>query len=223
MDPEFWHERWTKGETGFHKSRPNPLLSHWWPYLQLPEGAPVWVPLCGKSLDMTWLRAHGHPVLGVELAQSALESFAAEHALDLAWREEGAFAISEGEGYCLYCGDFFGLSAEDVAPVQGIYDRAALIALPEPMRQRYVEHMRAILPADWHMLLITLDYPQEQRPGPPFSVPDDEVRRLFAGCHIELLDDKDVLGDHAVFRQQGMTRLRERVYRISPAAPINEP
>ncbi|MCL5042324.1 MAG: thiopurine S-methyltransferase [Gammaproteobacteria bacterium] len=216
MEAGFWHERWNKGETGFHKSRPNPLLSRWWPHLGVAPGAPVWVPLCGKSLDMTWLRDQGHPVLGIELARSALESFAAEQALQLGWREQGEFAISEGEGYCLYCGDYFGLKAADVASVQGVYDRAALIALPEAMRTRYVEHMRSILPAGWRLLLITLDYPQDQRPGPPFSVPDSEVRSLFAGCRIELLDEQDVLDDHPVFRQQGMTRLQERVYRISP-------
>ncbi|SDU17138.1 thiopurine S-methyltransferase [Halopseudomonas salegens] len=215
MEAEFWHERWGKGEIGFHKSRPNPLLSRWWPALGLPEGATVWVPLCGKSLDMAWLRQRGHPVLGIELARSALESFAAEQQLQLGWRQQGEFAISEGEGYCLYCGDFFGLQTEDVASVKGIYDRAALIALPEKMRHRYVAHMRHILPPGWQLLLITLDYPQQQRPGPPFSVPDAEVRSLFAGCRIELLDEQDVLDDHAVFREQGMTQLQERVYRIS--------
>lgn len=215
MQADFWHERWAKNEIGFHKSRPNPLLSKWWPRLGLPEGVPVWVPLCGKSLDMAWLREQGHPVVGIELARSALESFAVEQKLQLAWREQGEFSVSEGEGYCLYCGDFFGLKADDLAAVKGIYDRAALIALPEAMRRSYVEHMRRILPAGWKLLLITLDYPQAERPGPPFSVPDTEVRGVFAGCQIELLDEQDVLDDHPVFREQGMTRLLERVYRIS--------
>ncbi|TVP88828.1 MAG: thiopurine S-methyltransferase [Pseudomonadaceae bacterium] len=215
MEAEFWQERWAKGETGFHKSRPNPLLSRWWSSLGLHTAAPVWVPLCGKSLDMAWLREQGHPVVGIELARSALESFAAEQRLQLGWREQGEFAIGEGEGYCLYCGDFFALTAEDVARVEGVYDRAALIALPETMRGPYVEHMRQVLPAGWRLLLITLDYAQAERPGPPFSVPDVEVRTLFSGCLIELLEEKDVLDDHPVFREQGMTRLQERVYRIS--------
>ena len=65
------------------------------------------------------------------------------------------------------------------------------------------------------MLLVTLDYPQEQRPGPPFSVPDAEVRTLYQGCQIEVLDEQDVLADHAVFASQGMQSLVERVYLIS--------
>ena len=83
------------------------------------------------------------------------------------------------------------------------------------MRARYVAHQRALLPAGWRLLLVTLDYPQEQRPGPPFSVSDTEVRQLYAGCSIEVLEEKDVLADHTVFASQGMRSLTERVYLIA--------
>ena len=35
----------------------------------------------------------------------------------------------------LWCGDFFGLTADDVTDCVAVYDRAALIALPPPMRE----------------------------------------------------------------------------------------
>lgn len=215
MDAHFWHERWERGEIGFHKSRVNPLLARWWPVLRLPSGSPVWVPLCGKSLDMLWLRDQGHGVVGVELSRAALEDFAAEHQLPLTWLTQGCLDIAETRGIKLYAGDVFSLNAEHLAKVAAVYDRAALIALPPEMRAQYVAHMLNILPAGWQMLLVTLDYPQAERPGPPFSVNDEEVRRLFDGYRITVLDEQDVLAEHAVFRQQGMTRLHERVYHIA--------
>ncbi|MEH6493003.1 thiopurine S-methyltransferase [Halopseudomonas sp.] len=215
MDAAFWQARWQRGETGFHKAAVNPLLSRWWPRLQVPVGAVVWVPLCGKSLDMLWLREQGQRVQGVELARSALEAFVSEHQLALDWQQQGEFSTATGDGFELFCGDFFALTPAMLQGVCAVYDRAALIALPEPMRVAYVAHTRQLLPAGWKMLLVTLDYPQEQRPGPPFSVPDAEVKRLYAGCQIEVLDEQDVLADHAVFAAQGMRELTERVYLIS--------
>jgi thiopurine S-methyltransferase len=114
----------------------------------------------------------------------------------------------------LYCGDYFELDAEKLASITAVYDRAALIALPPPMRKRYVEHLRACLPGGWQLLLITLDYQQQERAGPPFSVPDAEVKALFEGCKIAILQEEEVLDQHAVFKQEGMTELVERVYLI---------
>jgi thiopurine S-methyltransferase len=215
MDAAFWQTRWQRGETGFHKAAVNPLLSRWWHQLQVPAEAAVWVPLCGKSLDMLWLRQQGHRVQGVELARSALEAFISDHQLALDWQHNGEFDVAIGEGFELLCGDFFALTPELLKNVGAVYDRAALIALPEPMRAEYVAHTRRLLPPAWKMLLVTLDYPQAQRPGPPFSVPDAEVKRLYVGCRIDVLDEQDVLADHAVFAAQGMRELVERVYLIS--------
>ena len=214
MDADFWHERWERGEIGFHKSRVNPLLLHWWPSLGVKSPETVLVPLCGKSLDMLWLHEQGYPVIGVELSRLALDDFIKEHALPCQWQSRDDFEVALCDGLDLYCGDFFALQIVHLEQVRVVYDRAALIALPPALRARYVAHLREHLPAGWKMLLITLDYPQEDRPGPPFSVPDAEVRSLFAGCGIEVLQECDVLDDHPVFRDQGMTRLSERVYLV---------
>ena len=127
----------------------------------------------------------------------------------------GSMDVADGTGLKLYCGDYFAVSAAQLEHIRLVYDRAALVALPEPMRQRYVTHMRESLPAGWRMLLLTFDYPQEQRPGPPFSVTDAEVRRLFQGCAIDLLAEQQVIDRHPGFREQGLTSMIERVYRIS--------
>jgi len=223
MNIDFWHERWEKGETGFHLSKVNPLLVRWWSALTPQPNEPVWVPLCGKSLDMIWLRQQGHPVSGVELSKQALEAFASEQQLDLRWRTleknqpqaQESLTVAEGEGFELFCGDYFSITAAQLTHIRLIYDRAALVALPTAMRQRYVERMRATLPSDWRMLLLTFDYPQEQRPGPPFSVSDDEVRQLFSGCTVEILNEQQEIDRHGTFRAQGLTSIIERVYLIS--------
>lgn len=215
MEISFWHERWEKGEIGFHLPKVNPLLIRWWPALNGATGEPVWVPLCGKSLDMIWLQQHGHPVTAVELSRQALLDFAVEQNLDLLWRAEQPMEVAEAPGLTLLCGDYFAVTAAQLAQIRLVYDRAALVALPAPMRERYVAHMRERLPAGWGMLLLTFDYPQEQRPGPPFSVSDAEVRRLFQGCTIEVLSEEQVIDRHPGFRQQGLTSMIERAYRIS--------
>lgn len=212
MEADFWHQRWERGEIGFHKSRVNPLLIRWWPALG--DVRSVLVPLCGKSLDMLWLCKQGLQVMGVELSRQALEAFAEENVVPLHWQHTETFDIASAPGLQLYAGDFFAADYRHLAGVEAVYDRAALIALPQHMRLRYIEHLRSRLPPGWQMLLVTLDYDQSERAGPPFSVDDAEIHMLFAGCQIEQLAEADVLEDHQVFREQGITRLFERVYRI---------
>jgi thiopurine S-methyltransferase len=144
-----------------------------------------------------------------------VEDFFAEHQLQPVITEEGDFRVYRCEGLEIYCGDFFALTPQHVAECQGLYDRAALIALPPEMRGRYVAHLAAILPSDCQGLLVTLDYEQAQMDGPPFAVADSEVQqRLSAVWQVETLQCSDVLGQNWRFLQRGLQRLDERVYRL---------
>lgn len=213
MHEEFWQARWARNEIGFHRSAVHPALPAHWARLQLPADSPVLVPLCGKSLDMPWLAAQGHAVLGVELAEKAVADFFAEQQLAPQRDADGALRRYRAEGLTVLQGDFFALDAGQVADCAGYYDRAALIALPPAMRARYVAHLQALLPSGCRGLLVTLDYPQEQKDGPPFAVGDAEVQALYgAGWRIERVEDADVLADNAPFAARGVTALRERVY-----------
>lgn len=214
MQRDFWHRRWQKNEIGFHRSEVNPLLRQWWSRMEIPRGGEVFVPLCGKSLDMIWLRRQGHPVMGTELSELALTTFDEEHDLGLQWHSESPFEIATAEGWRLYQGDFFRLEPAHLRDTAAVYDRAALIALPPEMRADYVAHMRRIIPAGSPLLLITLDYPPQEMQGPPFSVGDEEVRQLFAGCHLELLAEYPALAEFPDFAERGLSDLTERVYRI---------
>ncbi len=214
MQADFWQARWSRNEIGFHLDEVNPYLRRHWPALRVEKGAQVLVPLCGKSLDIDWLAANGLRVIGVELAERAVQDFFAERGLEAQVEQRGAFSVHRHGDVELWCGDFFALSAEDVADCVAVYDRAALIALPPPMRRAYVEHLERILPSRCEGLLITLDYDQAQMSGPPFAVADAEVRQLYAGWQIDTLESLDVLGENWRFLQRGLTRLEENVYRL---------
>ncbi|WP_336347389.1 thiopurine S-methyltransferase [Pseudomonas monsensis] len=216
MQPEFWHKKWASNQIGFHLSEVNPYLQQHWPELSIPATARVLVPLCGKSLDLAWLAGRGHQVLGVELSEKAIEDFFNEHQIQPQISEKGAFKVYRSDAIELWCGDFFALTASDVADCVAFYDRAALIALPAPMRERYAAHLQQILPQGVRGVLITLDYDQAQMPGPPFAVGDDEVKRLLGDLwQVQALEERDVLGESWKFLQAGVTRLEERVYRVS--------
>lgn len=215
MEEAFWQARWAQGQIGFHLQEVNPYLQQHWPSLSIAPGSQVLVPLCGKSLDMAWLAGQGLRVLGVELAERAVEDFFAEQGLQPEVEQQGVLRLYRAAGVEIYCGDFFNVQAEHVAGCTALYDRAALIALPETMRARYVEHLAAILPGNCRGLLVSLEYAQEEMSGPPFSVSKAEIdARLSPYWQIELLARHDVLNENWRFLQRGLSSLHESIYRL---------
>ncbi|WP_349976106.1 thiopurine S-methyltransferase [Pseudomonas sp. WHRI 8519] len=213
MEQAFWHQKWADNQIGFHQAQVNPYLQRYWPGLGLAAGSRVLVPLCGKSLDLAWLAGQGYRVRGVELSRRAVEDFFQEQGLQAQVRQQGAFEVWSSGEVELWCGDFFALRAEDVADCVGLYDRAALIALPPAMRERYMGLLSRLLPAG-RGLVVTLGYEQRLLAGPPFSVADEEVRRGFAGWQVEELEAQDVIGESPKFLQAGVKCLVERAYRV---------
>lgn len=216
MDADFWLQRWSEGRIGFHQDRVTPPLRKFWPTLGLPAGSRVLVPLCGKSLDMLWLAEQGHAVLGVELSQLAVEQFFAENRLTPAIHDSPLGRRYVHDSIEILCGDIFDLDPVTLSHCAGVFDRAALIALPASMRPDYVRHVYSQLADDYQGLLVTLDYPQSQLEGPPFSVDDAEVRSLFAPARsdAQLLDRRNILDKEPKFAQQGVERLDSLVYRL---------
>lgn len=171
MDLQFWRDRWREGRIGFHEGRPNAMLERH--LARLGERRRVLVPLCGKAEDLAFLAAAGHEVVGVELVEAAARAFFAGH--------EGIRGVE------IIVGDYFAVTPERVGPIDALYDRAALIALPAEMRAAYVEHTRRLLAPGSPGLLVAIEYAQDRMDGPPFSVPDAEVRALWPGA--ELLEE----------------------------------
>ncbi|MGE8322302.1 MAG: thiopurine S-methyltransferase [Pseudomonas sp.] len=215
MERAFWQQRWADNQIGFHQAQVNPYLQKYWPKLGLAPGSRVLVPLCGKSLDLAWLAGQGYQVVGVELSRRAVEDFFGEHGLEAEVQQRGAFEVWRSGDVQLWCGDFFALRAEDVGDCAGLYDRAAVIALPVPMRAAYMQALSALLPASCRGLVVTLDYDQSLLPGPPFSVGDEELRQGFAGWQVDELEAVEVIEESPKFVQAGASSLLERVYRVS--------
>lgn len=214
MDPAFWQKRWADNQIGFHREDVNPFLVAHWHKLAMPAGARVLVPLCGKSVDMAWLAGQGHRVLGVELSRRAVEDFFREQGLQAEVSQHGAFEVWRSGQIEVWCGDFFALQAQDVGDCTGLYDRAALIALPAAMRERYKAHLRTVLPAGCQGLLLTMDYDQQLLDGPPFAVVDGEVRSGYARGDVQVLDEREVIEESPKFLQAGVPSVVERVYQV---------
>lgn len=216
MQPEFWHERWRTGQIGFHQSAVHRDLERFWPDLGLAADSRVFVPLCGKSLDLLWLRDRGHSVAGVELSELALESFCMEHGIPAKRRILDGFDLYEAANLQLFRGDFFALTPRLLGPITAIYDRAALISWVPELRARYVEHICALTGPGTQTLLITMEYPQAQMSGPPFCVSAEDVRRLYARNHaIQELCRQDILAGEPRLRSRGVTQLHEVCYRLT--------
>jgi len=219
MEPEFWHQRWKSQEIAFHQACVHDLLQAHWGRLGCPRGSDVFVPLCGKSLDMAWLASEGHRVIGAELSEIAVDEFFAERGLEPSARTAGPFVVKSAGPYELWCGDIFALPREAVANVAGVYDRAALIAFPPAMQPRYADTLKSLLPAATPLLLITLDYDQARMQGPPFATPREQVRDLFADRYaIEEIAHRSALEHHQRFKERGLTALEESAFALVSTA-----
>jgi thiopurine S-methyltransferase len=217
MEKDYWQERWKQEETGFHQNEVNPYLLQYWQELHLAPGSEVFVPLCGKSRDMSWLSEQGYTVLGVETSAVAVQAFFRENDYIPNHASSEKFDRYDASGIQILCGDFFDLSKHDLAKISAVYDRASLIALPPEMRERYTHHLLSILPPATRILLITLDYPQPEMAGPPFAVSANEVEALYhERFTIRLLSQLDVLAQEPRFQERGLSRLNESVFLLAP-------
>jgi thiopurine S-methyltransferase len=216
LQPDFWHKRWQIGQIGFHQSAVDRHLKRYWPDLGLASDSRVFVPLCGKSLDLLWLRERHHSVAGVELSAVALESFCMEQGISARRRTLEHFDLYEAPKLRLYRGDFFALTPALLGPVAAVFDRAALISWAPELRADYVAHITALTSHGTRTLLIAMEYAQSEMTGPPFSVGADEVDRLYGRNHtIQRLSEEDVLASEPRLRARGLTRLREVCYRVT--------
>jgi len=223
MEAEYWLKRWREGRTGWHRSEVMPLLVQHWSALNVPRGSRVLVPLCGKSLDMLWLAQQGMRVQGVDVSPVAIESFLAENQLHARTRGEADgthYEITNASGEIeIINGDAFALDPDEVAQCNVFYDRAALIAMPAPMRRRLVDELYVQLPAGSAGLLITLAYPGNEMQGPPFSVDDAEVHDLFdKRWQVDRLEYRDILASQPSFSNQGVSALHTGVYALTRRA-----
>ncbi len=209
QDHDFWHQKWASNKIGFHKLDVNPKLENYWIKTAPATQHSVLVPLCGKSEDLVWLANLHQKVVGSELSGIAVKSFFAEHLYTpMVTTLNANTQLFQFDELDVYVGDFF---TAPLPQVDRVYDRAALVALPEAMRQDYAKRVDSLLVAGGKMLLVTLSYPQHETQGPPFSVEQSEVEQLFAGYRITLLDDDDSEFEFQN-KKSGVSRFSEQVW-----------
>lgn len=216
MKKEFWIEKWNNNQTGFHKDFTHPLLIKFIDKFNMSEGDTVFVPLCGKSLDILWLAQQGYHVIGVEVSELAVCKFFTENNLKFTKISQDGFEIYKHKNITIFRGDFFAMLPEHTIDVKAVYDRAAFIALPDDIVSNYVNKLKEIIPKGAQTLLITLEFEKTSGPiGPPFNSPDIKVNKLFKQySSVEMVQQEDIISREHKFKEQGCDYVYERVYLI---------
>ncbi|MEP3437078.1 MAG: thiopurine S-methyltransferase [Hoeflea sp.] len=210
MEHSFWHDRWESGRIGFHEREPNPLLVTHFPDLSVPDNGRVFVPLCGKTLDIAWLLSKGRRVVGAELSEMAIRQLFEDLGVEPTITDLGELKRFSADSIDIFVGDVFDLTATVLGAVDAVFDRAAFVALPEHMRMDYAPHIADIAKTA-PQLLITFEYDASQLEGPPFSIPSDEVVQRYGDhYHISTLATKGVAGGFKGFD------VKEHVWLLRP-------
>ena len=215
-----WQQCWRDKQTDFHLAHVHPLLKQFWPTLDLGTDDRVFVPLCGKSRDLMWLRTQGHHVTGVELSPVAVRTLFKESRLQAVRTQDTRFTRWEQAGLRIFCGDFFALSADDLLGTRAVYDRAALTALPEDLRPAYISHLAAILPADCVQLLLTIEDLEEEEDESSVLAISEEVLDLYDHQFLVSLRHAACFpATLAADGHRGEGRSVHKVYKISKRLP----
>ena len=210
MKPEFWIEGWQQGRRGFDQSDPHRWLAEHWAALGLKADDAVFVPLCGKTVDMVWLAEQGHQIIGVELSELAVNEFFEMVGLTPEMEGVGPLSVYRAGPYEIWRGDLFELPAAVFDRVDAVYDRASIVALPPDIRRRYAEVLAMQIPPEAPWYLVSFTYDQLEMEGPPHSVPLNEIEALFGEeFEIDTIVDESVIERAAHFQERGMTAMRE--------------
>ena len=175
-----WLKFWENNETNWHGDRITQELVEYFELFELETRDKVFVPLCGKSLDMIYIMNQGFSVVGVEISEIGVRQFFSENNLTYKITKVDDFDLYSSENLEIYCGDFFSLTSKHLNNVKAVLDSKSLIALEPDLRQKYAKHLNDIISLGVRILLVTLNYPQHQMSGPPFSVDESEVESLFS-------------------------------------------
>jgi thiopurine S-methyltransferase len=194
VDARFWHQKWENNDIAFHKNVANPLLIKHFDELSLEKESRIFLPLCGKTLDIGWLLSNGYSVAGAELSEIAIKQLFAELDIKPQIVKTEDIKRYSAKDIDIFVGDIFRLSNQMLGAVDAIYDRAALIALPEAVRNQYTAHLK-MLTNNAPQLLICCEYDQTLMEGPPFSISDAEINRHYKDSYaLTLLECEEVLG-----------------------------
>ncbi|MCL4113614.1 UNVERIFIED_CONTAM: hypothetical protein GTU68_001047 [Idotea baltica] len=215
MEESFWHNKWEIGQIGFHEKQANPLLIKFLEKLQLnpnqENGSRIFLPLCGKTLDIHYLLGLGYQIVGVEFSELAIKELFQELDITPTVSKIDNFIHYQAPNIDIYVGDFFDLHHKLLGKFDAIYDRASLIALPEDIRLRYKQQLCKLTNCV-KQLLICIEYDQSLMNGPPFSITAEMVNQYYdANYSVECLERNKIAGGF-----KGKYEGYESVYSLTP-------
>jgi thiopurine S-methyltransferase len=193
----------------------------------------VFVPLCGKTVDLAYLTTLADEVVGVEGIRMALEQFAKEQpqlniSTESTTTTTDGFERFQGDKITLLKGDFFELDATKTdGKFDLIFDRASMVAIEPKLRQAYVDVLGSLLAEGGTILLVVLERKgteEGMKMGPPFSVSEAAVREQYEDKDwvetVKLLEQSDQLETKPEDRERfpDLDHLYETVYEIKRKA-----
>ncbi|XP_017526280.1 thiopurine S-methyltransferase isoform X1 [Manis javanica] len=214
---EEWQEKWVDHKISFHQEQGHQLLKKYLDsFLKGKSGLRVFFPLCGKAVEMKWFADRGHSVVGVEISELGIREFFKEQ--DLSYSEEpvmeipGARVFKSSPGsIALYCCSLFDLPRANIGKFDRIWDRGALVAVNPSDHKRYADIMLSLMGKGCHYLLCVLSYDPTKYAGPPFYVPDAEIKSLFGSlCNIHCLEKVDAFEER--HKSWGIDSIVEKLY-----------
>lgn len=210
MEADFWHKKWELNEIGFHKTEANPLLVKHLVQLSLKNGDRIFLPLCGKTLDIGWLLQQGFQVVGAELSELAIQQLFEQLELKPQIAEIGSLKRYSAKNLDVFVGDIFAIDRELIGHIDAIFDRAALVALPSEMRIQYAKHLIDIT-NNAPQILITFEYDTKGVSGPPHAISKNEITTHYdANYQLKTLERENLRGGI-----KGKSEAIERVWLLS--------
>lgn len=192
MKADFWHNLWETNDIGFHLEHTNPFLLEFFSELDLEDSSRIFIPLCGKTVDIKWLLSKGHKVVGAELNENAIKDLFTSLLLKPEVQKLGAFTLYSAKDIDIFVGDIFNLTREVLGKVDAVYDRGALVALPKDMQTKYTPLLINITESA-PQLLINFEYDQNLYEGPPFSITRTEIEKYYKEFYnIKLLKSHEI-------------------------------
>jgi thiopurine S-methyltransferase len=182
MNKQFWLNKWATNDIGFHEGVVNAMLMNHFNRLSQPNT--IFVPLCGKAVDIIWLMKQGVHVIGVELSETAIQQLFHTLKIDATVTPIEDFKHYKGPMIDVFVGDLFDLTPKQLPSIDAVYDRASMVALPKQTRIYYAAHLHRLTNSA-KQLLVSFEYPEKTLNGPPFSVPESEINTLY-GPHYRI-------------------------------------
>lgn len=179
MDKNYWLERWETNNIPFHLEQTNPNLLKYQQFFTAKTNNNIFLPLCGKTLDIKWLLSQNQNIIGVELSEKAVIELFENLGVNPKVNVLRDMKLYYSRNVTIYVGNIFSLTKELIGNIDYIYDRAALVALPKEVRIKYTSHLMNITNSA-EQLLITYNYDQTLMDGPPFSVSLHEIEGHYS-------------------------------------------